>query len=294
MTNVTILDGGMGQLLQHRSKLPANAMWSANSMLGEPDLVEQLHAEYIAAGAEAITINAYAASPERLEQSGNAEKFDALQDAAMDVARKAVAASGKDVKITGSMPPLFSSYNPDLNQDEGLSREIYTQIVAKQEPVDIHFAETLGSLLEVRSVLAAFEQTQKPCWLAVSLADQDGAPVLRSGEPLQDAMALVAEAGIDGFLLNCSAPETITAAMPVLSDFAVPYGAYANGFTKVQPLKHGDVVVDMFAAREDLGPDAYADFADQWIDMGATLIGGCCETEPAHIAELSRRKALRK
>lgn len=285
---ITILDGGMGQLLQHRSKLPATNMWSAQSMLHEADLVSELHAEYIAAGAEVITINAYAASPERLQERGFADQFEPLQSAAFNAARRAVEQSGLDIKITSSLPPLFNSYNPDLNLDECFACETYAKILDTQPDVDIHLAETLGSLLEVRAVLSAFDRTNKPCWLSVTL--DDAAPdLLRSEEPLAEAIALAEEAGVDAFLVNCSMPETITRSMPLLATSGMRFGAYANGFQRVIPLTDANVVVETLSARTDLSPAAYADFALAWVDAGATIIGGCCETDPNHIAELSRR-----
>ena len=71
-----------------------------------------------------------------------------------------------------------------------------------------------------------------------------------------------------------------------------PFGAYANGFTGI-PAEFNKVgaTVDIVKSRTDLGPDAYAEFAAAWIADGATLIGGCCEVGPAHIAELKRRFA---
>ena len=67
-------------------------------------------------------------------------------------------------------------------------------------------------------------------------------------------------------------------------------GAYANGFTGIAAdFNKVGATVDMLSARRDLGPNAYADFADGWAANGATIIGGCCEVGPAHIAELSRR-----
>jgi S-methylmethionine-dependent homocysteine/selenocysteine methylase len=90
-------------------------------------------------------------------------------------------------------------------------------------------------------------------------------------------------------LLNCSLPETITAAMPTLAGVPVPFGAYANGFTSIKKLEMGDIVAESFSKRADLTPQGYANFADGWIAAGATLIGGCCEVGPEHITELSRR-----
>ena len=88
--------------------------------------------------------------------------------------------------------------------------------------------------------------------------------------------------------MNCSIPEAISANLPILRDANVVFGAYANGFTSITALQPGGTV-DSLKARKDLSPAVYADFIDQWIDIGATIVGGCCEVGPAHIAEISKR-----
>ena len=287
---ITILDGGMGQELVARSTQPPNEMWSAKVLMNEADLVTQVHADYIRAGADMITINAYSATPERLKQYGHGDKFLALQQAAIDCATKARDQLGRDVKITGCLPPLFASYNPDLNNDYDMALGLYSQIAdAQTAGVDILLAETLGSLLEVRAAATALSGRGKPVWISMSLSEDTATPSLRSGEALEEALAFLAQQDVDAVLLNCSLPETISAAMPTLAQAKTPFGAYANGFTAIKKLEMGDIVAEKFSKRSDLTPQGYANFAQTWIDAGATLIGGCCEVGPVHITELSRR-----
>jgi len=287
---ITILDGGMGQELVARSTQPPNEMWSAKVLMNEADLVTQVHADYIRAGADMITINAYSATPERLKQYGHGDKFLALQQAAIDCATKARDQLGRDVKITGCLPPLFASYNPDLNNDYDIALGLYSQIAdAQTAGVDILLAETLGSLLEVRAAATALSGRGKPVWISMSLSEDTATPALRSGEALEEALAFLAQQDVDAVLLNCSLPETISATMPTLAQAKTPFGAYANGFTAIKKLEMGDIVAEKFSKRSDLTPQGYANFAQTWIDAGATLIGGCCEVGPVHITELSRR-----
>ena len=287
---ITILDGGMGQELVARSTQPPSEMWSAKVLMNEADLVTQVHADYIRAGADMITINAYSATPERLKQYGHGDKFLALQQAAIDCATKARDQLGRDVKITGCLPPLFASYNPDLNNDYDIALGLYSQIAdAQTAGVDILLAETLGSLLEVRAAATALSGRGKPVWISMSLSEDTATPALRSGEALEEALAFLAQQDVDAVLLNCSLPETISAAMPTLAQAKTPFGAYANGFTAIKKLEMGDNVAEKFSKRSDLTPQGYANFAQTWIDAGATLIGGCCEVGPVHITELSRR-----
>ena len=78
--------------------------------------------------------------------------------------------------------------------------------------------------------------------------------------------------------------------MPLLTGKGIPVGAYANGFVNIaDTFDRVGATVDMLEARKDLGPEAYAGFAQKWVDTGATIIGGCCEVGPAHIAHLAKR-----
>jgi S-methylmethionine-dependent homocysteine/selenocysteine methylase len=93
---------------------------------------------------------------------------------------------------------------------------------------------------------------------------------------------------VQALLLNCSTPEAIGKALPLLAESGKEFGAYANGFETVEPLKPGGTV-DALTARRDLDPEAYAETALAWHEMGATVLGGCCEVGPGHISRLHER-----
>jgi homocysteine S-methyltransferase len=116
--------------------------------------------------------------------------------------------------------------------------------------------------------------------------DEHDGTKLRSGENLADVLPLAGQAA--ALLANCSSPEAITAAMDVLATGNLPFGGYANGFTTITDgFLETKPTVDALTARTDLDPDAYAAFAMRWIAQGATIVGGCCEVGPAHIAKLA-------
>jgi homocysteine S-methyltransferase len=80
------------------------------------------------------------------------------------------------------------------------------------------------------------------------------------------------------------------AALAALRDLGLPFGAYANGFTHIsEAFKTDAPTVDKLEHRHDLTPARYADMAMAWVGMGASIVGGCCEVGPDHIAELRRR-----
>ncbi len=131
----------------------------------------------------------------------------------------------------------------------------------------------------------------RPVWLSISVDDHDGS-CLRSGEKVSDLERLLADYPVAAVLANCSVPEAMAAAMAGLKPFGLPFGAYANGFTHISGnfLKDASTVKEL-THRHDLTPEKYAEFALEWVAMGATIVGGCCEVGPAHIRHLAERLA---
>jgi S-methylmethionine-dependent homocysteine/selenocysteine methylase len=289
MTRIILTDGGMGQELLRRSSIAPTPLWSAKVLMDEPHLVRDLHAEFIAAGASVITVNTYAATPERLAREGAGEMFGTLQQRALDLAEQARDEAG-DCAIAGCLPPLFGSYAPALTISFDETLAIYRRIVDEEaDRVDLFLCETMASAQEALAAATAACEAGKPVWVSWTLAD-GAAPGLRSGETIAEAAAAIAHLPLAARLVNCSRPETVDAALPDLIALGGTVGAYANGFTAVEALKHGGTV-EVLEARRDLGPQSYADFGLGWVDRGATIVGGCCEVGPSHIAELRDRIA---
>ncbi len=289
MKKIALLDGGMGQELIRRSAFKAHPMWSAKVLMDEPHLVEQVHKEYIDSGAQFITLNNYSATPERLERDASLDLFEPLQQRAIEVAQRArddSKSTGAAVKIAGCLPPLYGSYHPEVAPGFEECLERYGVIATIQaEAVDLFICETMSSIKEGKAAAMAGINLGVPTWLSFSLQDNDQC-LLRSGEPLADAIKQVDGLGIEAILINCSAPEAVSAAMSTLSTTSKHYGAYANGFTSINKLDVGGTV-DGLNKREDLCPAAYAGFVKEWIASGATIVGGCCEVGPEHIAHLN-------
>ena len=286
---ITLLDGGMGQELLKRSSKDITPLWSTQVMIDEPDIVRDVHIDYIFAGARVITLNAYTMTPERLARDGQIEDFEKLQVAAINAAISAREAAGiPEVKIAGCLPPLVASYHAEVTPKYEAMLKSYSKIVAIQAPhVDVFLCETMSSIAEAKAALVAAKESGLPVWVSLTIEDNDQG-ILRSGEALSDAVSMLDEFGADAKLLNCSKPEAILASWSKMKSDQGLTGAYGNGFTSVDSLKPGGTVKSM-QSRTDLGPAAYAEFAMEWVTNGAGLIGGCCEVGPAHIAELSKR-----
>ncbi|WP_299964983.1 homocysteine S-methyltransferase family protein [uncultured Roseobacter sp.] len=287
MTQITLLDGGMGQELIRRAGNQPTPLWSTQVMADHPGMVESVHAEFFAAGATVATTNSYSIHHDRLEGTALSGKFADLHAAALAEARAAQSAHGRG-RIAGSIGPLRGSYRPDLHPGTEIAVPLLAEVATTLAPgCDLLLLETVASVAHARDALAAARYTDLPVWLSLTLRDDDGTR-LRSGEPLQDALDVAKDA--DAVLLNCSAPEAITQGLPILSALDKPFGAYGNAFVQItDAFLSTTATVASLETRKDMGPRAYAGYVMQWVGLGATIVGGCCEVSPAHIAELHHR-----
>lgn len=284
MTAITLLDGGMGQELVHRAGDRPTPLWSTQIMVDHPGMVQQVHADFFTAGATIATANTYAIHQDRLAETTMHDQFTALHTAALVEATSARLAHGSGL-IAGSIGPLIASYRPDIHPDHAKAVPLYAEVAMLQAPiVDLIICETVASIAHARAVIEGASVAGKPIWLACTVDDTDGTK-LRSGEDVSEVLALT---GFEALLANCSAPEVIPAALEIFAKGDKPFGAYANGFTKIADGFLGvKPTVDALTMRRDFTPDMYAEHAMQWVGQGATLIGGCCEVGPAHIAAIA-------
>ncbi|WP_281955395.1 homocysteine S-methyltransferase family protein [Pseudophaeobacter arcticus] len=286
---ITLLDGSIGQGIVKRSGDRPTPLWSTSVMMDQPDLVGAVHSDYFAAGATIATANTYAVHRDRLVRAGLEDRFEALLDIAMAQAKAARDAHGSG-RIAVALGPLGASYRPDLKIPLQEAKRLFAELVhLTKDKADLFLIETASSVAQARGALMGCLETDRPVWLAVSVKDDDGSR-LRSGEALQDLAPLIAEFQPAAVLINCSRPEVIGAGLEIIKSFGLPFGAYANGFTGITDgFLQEAPTVDALEQRRDLGPVEYAEFVMGWVAMGATIVGGCCEVGPAHIAEVARQ-----
>ncbi|QYK41618.1 MAG: homocysteine S-methyltransferase family protein [Paracoccaceae bacterium] len=288
MAAITLLDGGMGQELVARSGDAPTPLWATRVMLDHPGLVRAIHADYFAAGATVATLNTYAIHHDRLERFGLDDRFAELHMAALAEAQAARDAHGSG-RLAASFGPLVASYRPETCPPPEVAAPKYAEIARLLGPhVDLILCETMASVAQAEGALRGAVAAGRPVWLSVTVDDADGTR-LRSGEAVAELAPLVAAHRPAAVLANCSVPEAMAAALDALSVLGLPFGAYANGFTHISPaFLQNSPTVDALTARHDLTPERYAEMAMGWVAQGATIVGGCCEVGPAHIATLAR------
>ena len=285
MTDIALLDGGVGQEIQKRSMTKAHPLWSVKVMLERPDIVTKVHCDFIMSGARVICLNTYAASPSRMASHGFDDKLEVAHKTAISLARKSLKESSVkagSVQVAGCLGPLVASYVAEVSKDYNNSLYEYRKLVDLQKDgVDLFLVETMSNIEEAKAAITAVMEVGKPVFVALTIED-DLSNKLRSGEDLGLAIDVLSNENPNGIMLNCSSPEAITNAMSKMTKLSIPFGGFANGFISISPLYPGSTV-DNLSARKDLSPNAYAQFASQWIEAGATIIGGCCEIGPEHI-----------
>lgn len=296
MKQVTILDGGMGRELKRIGAPFSQPLWSAQALIEAPDFVRKAHQNFIEAGAQMITTNAYACVPFHLGDDLYQAQGIELAALAGQLARQAADAARRPVQVAGSIPPPCGSYRPDLF-DSKRACEITQNLVDAQDTyVDLWIVETISSLAELNTIATVLGQSKKPVLYAFSLLDEEGSAKLRSGESVFDAAREVCKLNGEGILFNCSIPEVMEQAVQmsqqVLTDNAqqnpsqnMTLGVYANSFT---PISGKHQANDAVQAMREVTPEDYLVFAKKWADAGANLIGGCCGIRPDHIEALSQ------
>jgi len=299
MSDVLVIDGGMGKELRRIGAPFRQPEWSALALIEAPNFVLEAHRNFIEAGAQLIITNNYAVVPFHLGDHLIEARGAELAALAGRLAREAADAAPSKVLVAGSLPPIFGSYQPDKFEPERAS-PIYEMLVRKLDPyVDRWVAETMSQCGELETIVAAVtaHESHKPLWAAFALPDQYGKSIaIRSGETIPQIVEAVGRHlnVVDGVLFNCSLPEQTGPALRELrTEFSkagidVAIGAYANAFPNANdPNYRANEVIH--ERRDELTAATYADIVDKWVSDGATIIGGCCDMYPEHIAELARR-----
>jgi S-methylmethionine-dependent homocysteine/selenocysteine methylase len=287
----TLLDGGMGKLLLARGAPFRQPEWSALALMEGPEHVVAAHREFIDAGADVIITNNYAVVPYHLGGNRFAADAEELVGLAGALARQAADSADRLVRVAGSLPPLFGSYEPDDFDAEQAPGMLALIAGALAPHIDFFLTETQSVLAEAQASATAAAPYGKPLWMGVSLSDiqsTEGVSTLRSGESVRAAAELAAVMQAEALLFNCSEPEVMEAAV-VEARAVLPsemqIGVYANAFkAKSEGYSANDTVLDH---RSDLNDGGYTEFVQRWLDAGADIVGGCCGIMPEHIARLN-------
>ena len=295
---VTILDGGMSRELQRLGAQLRQPEWSALALIDAPQIVKQVHREFIDAGSDVVTTNSYALVPFHIGEERFRQQGAELIALAGRLAREAAdETGGRKITVAGSLPPIFGSYEPQLFQPDRVQDYLSVLVENLAPYVDVWLGETLSLIAEGEAVRTAVENTGKPFWISFTLADADESaePALRSGETVEAAAEWAAGSGAAALLFNCSRPEVMRRAVETAArvfaarGVCLDIGVYANAFDTETDDRAANET--LHGTRADLTDDRYGTFACDWVEAGATMVGGCCGIGANHIHRLRERLA---
>ena len=301
MSAFKILDGAMGsELIRRGMELPEH-IWSAAANLINPELVLEIHREYMDAGADYITANTFRTTPRAYgnigvrgenEEGGKKDSGERRKPArrmgreakaiareslnqAVDLAKEAV---GNSAKVLGSIAPLEDCYSPELFPGKDTAITEFRELGGwlSNASVDILLLETMNSLAETEAGLIALQDFELPLWVSFVLKDDEH---LLSGELILDIIKLLQDYSVEMVLLNCNPLQrTENAMIHLANNLSGKWGLYPN-LGIGEPAPNGKIV-------EYETMDKFISLMEKAIDMGASVVGACCGSSPQHIKSL--------
>jgi methionine synthase I (cobalamin-dependent)/5,10-methylenetetrahydrofolate reductase len=286
-----LCDGAMGSLLYARGVTYEQCFDALN--LSQPELITNIHSEYINSGAEVIETNSFGANRAKLEAYNLRDQVREINLRAVRLAREAREISGQPVFIAGAVGPTGRPLQaPDEHRLVEVRAIFREQIEALQDGgADLLILETFSSLAELRQAILAAKEVEGLPIIAQMSFYEDGHTL--SGQSAARVASVLTDMGVDVIGANCSVGPAAT--LDALEEMiAEVHGSHEGS----------QVRTHLFSAQPNAGlptrisnrffyvatPDYFADYALRFAKAGVNLIGGCCGTTPHHIAAM--RKAL--
>ena len=292
-----ILDGGMGQELLARGMKPNGTLWSANALLDKDyhQLLLDTHRDFVKAGAEVIVTTTFTARRKRLRDNNVEDKFEYLNKKAGEIAL-AVKKEFPNILVAGGIPPQNLTYEADDRSEEEIVKNFSEQAKLLDPYIDFFYFDVWSSIKEFKCWIKAIKEFKKPYLIGAHISEGVKLP---SGENISEIITKIDHKKLLGVMLSCVSPENYEKNLDEIKSLGVPFGFKLNGFVTTKPAagytntfnksKTGNPN-EFLGHREDLIPEKMALFVKKFKEAGATILGGCCETRPAHIKEMARLK----
>ena len=276
MRSLLVFDGAMGSLLYERGVFVMQNFEQLN--VTRPDIVTRIHEDYVAAGAQVIETNTYGGNGFRLDRHGLGDQVRAFNLAGARLARQA---AGEDVWVAGSIGPsgLVPGVATKGELDVALATFADQAAALVEGGVDLLMIETFRHLEELRIALQAARQAAPDTPIVASMTF-DASETVADGSSPEAVAATLREWGADGIGVNCGdGPQIALAIAERMRGAGLPLC--------VQPNAGLPRTVDgrlLYMAT----PEYFDVFARRTIQIGATMVGGCCGTTPEHVRWMAK------
>ena len=297
---IRILDSGMGQELLARGLVTKGTLWSATSLIDEKfnDLVIDTHLSSIEAGAEVILTNTFTTRRVRMDQNQVGKLFKFANKKACELAIRAKKLSKKNILIAGSLPAQNDTYEVDRRDENIIEKNFFDQASIINPFIDFFYLDVLSSGREVEIALNVVDKFNKPVLIGLHFKKNGKLP---SGETITEIVKKYKNTNWLGVVAACVSLEIIEQTANELQKLNIPFGFKANLWAVEEPLpvhkfntaRHNEIGKNPNIAlgkRDEVNGKVFGEFAKKIIKKGATILGGCCETDSSHIKELSKLK----
>jgi homocysteine S-methyltransferase len=275
---VLVSDGAMGTMLYGKGVF-INRCFESLTLSG-PDLVRDVHVQYLRAGADIIETNTFGANRIKLRGFGLGNRVAEINEAAARLAREVVEEQSHSAFVAGAIGPLGVRVEPWGRTGVDEAQEIFREQAEALERggVDLFVLETFRDVAEIAAAVAAVRSVSSRPIVAQITTEDDGNSL--DGTPPEQFAPALAATGADIIGLNCSvgpAPmlETIER---IREAVGVPLSAQPNA-GKPRDIEGRNLYL--------CSPDYMASYARRFVAAGVRIVGGCCGTTPEHIRQIS-------
>ncbi len=274
-----LADGAMGTLLHEQGVSFESCFDELN--LTKPGIVAGIHKAYIDAGSQIILTNTFGANRFKLDRHGLKARIGEINSSGVDLARRVVSASFKEVLIGGDVGPLGVRLSPFGRVQPEEARKAFKEQISflLDAQVDLVVIETVSDLYEIREAIYAARDLSKDVPIVASMTfTRDDRTLLGDG-PVKVARSLH-DFGADVIGINCSGgPNQLIRILKEMRA-ALPNGKFWIKPNAGWPEQLGGRIFYPASA------EYFGDYALSFWKAGACVIGGCCGTTPAHIASM--------
>ena len=274
-----LIDGATGTEIERRGVPMVDNAWNGAGALTHPDIVRQVHEDYIRCGAQILISNTFSTSRHVLQDAGLEEHFDMLNRRGVELAREARSnVLSPNVLVAGGITHWSFTNQYPPHKELQANVEDQSAIMA-DAGADLIMLEMMADVERMLILLSAAQKSGLPVWVGLSChLDEQGVVRLLQGPTLAEGIKAIEDQDVPLISIMHTEVEYIDACLDVLQDnWSGPIGVYAHS---------GDFVAPNWVFNDTISPADYASAATSWLQRGVQIIGGCCGIGVEHIALL--------
>ena len=276
INKIKLLDGSMSFPLEQLGYNLKNKLWTGMALISDPDIIKNIHKDYMNAGADYISTSTYQVSYDRLQNMGyQSSEIKKVFQKSVDIVKEAIkeSRSKKEIKIVGSFGP-FASYDPNASEYVGKYNSSDDEIknfhlnninIIEETDLDIILYETIPCLREIKILSKILSQTNKEIWISITCNENIE---FRDGSSFKEACKIISQIEqITTMGINCFSPLLVEKALKELKKYSNKKTlVYPNSGEKYNPK-------DKYWS----GKNEFNNLMiKNWLSLSPDIIGGCC------------------